>query len=134
MTDSTEGEATNWRKLERDDEGGANPPHRMSAGEFRELGLLQEVNRRVLHPLGLALEIVIAEDGSTRFGEVWDYRHDPEGIMFAVDEDDNLDCVVDFKDRAVRVALEWERRRDARIARLGFMVQPIHESVDGPLT
>ncbi len=30
--------------------------------EFREFGYLQEVNRRFLHPLGLALEVVIDDD------------------------------------------------------------------------
>jgi len=66
---------------------------RMNAAEFRNLGLLMEVNRMFLHPRGLALEIVVEEDGSMRFGEVWDYRDDPEGIAFADDrwfDDDNL--------------------------------------------
>lgn len=33
----------------------------MPAEEFRELGFLQEVNRRLLHPCGLALQITRAE-------------------------------------------------------------------------
>lgn len=53
---------------------------KMSAKEFRELGLLQEVNRLYLHPMGLALEIVVEDDGTEHFGEVWDYRADPEGM------------------------------------------------------
>jgi len=36
----------------------------MEVSEFRRLGLLQELNRQFLHPLGLALE-VIGPDGDT---------------------------------------------------------------------
>jgi hypothetical protein len=57
---------------------------RMTPKEFRELGYLQELNRQFLHPLGLALEMVIDTDtGAEAFGQVWDYRDDPEGIVFA---------------------------------------------------
>ncbi len=53
----------------------------MSIKEFIESGFLQEVNRRLLHPCGLALEAV--KDGDEwRLGGVWDARDDPEGIMF----------------------------------------------------
>jgi hypothetical protein len=56
---------------------------RMTPKEFRELGYLQELNRQFLHPLGLALEMVIDTDtGAEAFGQVWDYRDDPEGITF----------------------------------------------------
>lgn len=54
----------------------------MDIKTFRRLGLLQELNRQFLHPLGLALEVVVEDDGSERFGNVWDYRDDPEGIVF----------------------------------------------------
>lgn len=58
---------------------------RMSVSEFRKLGYLREVNRCFLHPLGLALEIVVEVDGTMRFGEVHDYRDDPEGLMYGED-------------------------------------------------
>jgi hypothetical protein len=54
----------------------------MTVAEFRATGLLQEINRRLLHPCGLALEVIVAEDGTESFGAVWDYREDPEGITF----------------------------------------------------
>jgi len=54
----------------------------MTVKEFREQGYLQELNRRFLHPLGLALEVVLHDDGTETFGEVWDSRDDPEGFMF----------------------------------------------------
>lgn len=58
----------------------------MSIREFRELGFLQEVNRCFLHPLGLALEARVPEDGSDEYlAGVWDYRSDPEGITYAPD-------------------------------------------------
>ncbi len=53
----------------------------MDLKEFREKGYLQELNRCFLHPLGLALEMVIEDDGTYRLGGIWDYRH--EGISFA---------------------------------------------------
>jgi len=56
----------------------------ISIQEFIERGFLQEINRRLLHPCGLALEVV--KDGDEwRFGGVWDSRDDPEGIMFVGD-------------------------------------------------
>jgi hypothetical protein len=79
---------------------------RIDIAEFRERGYLQEVNRLMLHPLGLALEVVIDDckfcaasgridggknhcehcDGrgkTERLGGVWDYRDDPEGMLYA---------------------------------------------------
>jgi len=58
---------------------------RISIRKFQELGFLQEVNRLVLHPLGLALEVVFNEDGTENFAEPWDYRDDPEGLLFMED-------------------------------------------------
>lgn len=71
---------------------------------LRESGLLFEINRRVLHQFGLALEIYVAEEGSDlalvsrssagekvlftggeAFGQVWDYRDDPEGIAYGAE-------------------------------------------------
>jgi hypothetical protein len=52
----------------------------MDIAEFRDQGYLQEVNRLVLHPAGLALEVVVNEDGTEQLGGVLDCREDPEGI------------------------------------------------------
>lgn len=54
----------------------------MDIKEFREKGFLQEVNRRFFHPLGLALSVEIDEDGLERLGKIWDYRDDPEGMLY----------------------------------------------------
>lgn len=90
---------------------------KMSITEFREKGYLQELNRRFLHPLGLALEVVIEDDGSERFGGVWDYRDDPEGIIFG---EDTLDAR-----KAANINDEFNARREAREERLGYIVQPV---------
>ena len=51
--------------------------------EFREYGLLFEINRRVLHPLGLAMAVEIDDDGNVAFSnKIWDCRDDPEGIIY----------------------------------------------------
>jgi len=86
--------------------------------EFRERGYLQEVNRRLLHPLGLALEIVQDEDGSERLGGVWDYRDDPEGMYFAE---------VDV-DKAMAIETEIKLRKPLRLKSMGYFVQPIEEA------
>jgi len=81
--------------------------------EFTRLGYLQELNRQFLHPLGMALEVVVEEDGTERLGGVWDYRDDPEGIVYG--EVDS--CKVAMVEAILRKKLP-ERR-----ARLGFVVQ-----------
>ena len=50
-----------------------------------EKGLIFEINRKVLHPLGLALEIEIDDDGKVVIGSIWDCRSDPEGVLFSPD-------------------------------------------------
>ena len=60
---------------------------RMTVKEFRAAGYLRQVNQQFFHPLGMALEVIIDANGNEQFGEVWDYRDDPEGICFADDED-----------------------------------------------
>lgn len=89
---------------------------RMDVREFRELGLLQEVNRLFFHPLGLALEVIIQPDGAERIGGIWDYRDDPEGIRFG---DDEMDL-----EKAKR-ADEFMRAQHARREKvLGYVIQP----------
>lgn len=87
---------------------------RMDPAEFRELGFLQEVNRQFLHPLGLALEVVVEEDGSVAMGGIWDFRDDPEGIVLARPPK---------VDAAAHVAIERERHREARERLMGSVVQ-----------
>jgi hypothetical protein len=58
---------------------------KMTPKEFRESGYLQELNRLFLHPLGLAMEVTINDDGTEFFSGVWDCRDDPEGIVYSPD-------------------------------------------------
>jgi hypothetical protein len=76
-------------------------------------GYLQEVNRAFFHPLGLALEVHM---GTGRM-RIWDFRDDPEGMIFAETED--------LRPKAARVAEIREARRPAREAALGFWQQPV---------
>ena len=57
----------------------------MDLDELRSSGLLFHINKEILHPIGLALEVTVEEDGSSRISGVWDARDDPEGITY-VDE------------------------------------------------
>jgi hypothetical protein len=98
---------------------------RIDIAEFRKAGFLQEVNRQFFHPLGLALEVVAEEDGSEHLGGVWDYRDDPEGIVFAGDlavDREKVDCV----------AAEHERHRASREALMepGRVVQKPGETFE----
>jgi len=92
---------------------------RMSVKEFREKGFLQELNRQFLHPLGLAIEVVInEEDGSEKFGEVWDYTDDPEGIIFKSIKDRH-------KIKADKVKELFEIKSKVRLKNFGYIIQPI---------
>jgi hypothetical protein len=55
---------------------------KINIAEFRKLGFLQEANRLFFHPLGMALEVVVNDDGTETLGGVWDSREDPEGFEF----------------------------------------------------
>lgn len=89
---------------------------KLSVKEFREQGYLQELNRCFLHPLGLAMEVTLHEDGSESFGEVWDYRDEPDGMTFG-------HGMID-KDKAKRIEEERESKAFVRLARFNFVIQP----------
>lgn len=97
-------------------------PDEMSVADFREQGYLQETNRRLLHPLGLAL-VVETFEGLEVIRGVRDERADPEGIIFAEGTIPPAE-----KDRAARITAEWTSRSAARLASLGYVVQPIEET------
>ena len=94
---------------------------RIDIKELRSGGYLQEVNRRFFHPLGMALEVIIDDEtGEEKFGGVWDYRNDPEGVIYA------CDIVLDpeFKNKAQKIAKELRLKRMSREKLLGFFIQP----------
>ena len=82
-------------------------PNRMDIREFWEAGYLQEANRRFFHPLGLALEVEVDDEtGEFRLGGVWDYRDDPEGVLFSPG-------IID-PNKAMKVGAEMLRKKDVR--------------------
>ena len=82
--------------------------------EFRRLGYLQELNRQFLHPLGLAMEVVIDhETGEESLGGVWDARSDPEGIRFDAFDEERARCVCQ----------EQKARAETRRRSLGYVIQ-----------
>ena len=90
----------------------------ISVKEFRARGYLQEVNRNYLHPLGLALGVEIAEDGSETFFKVMDCREDPEGVYFE-------SFTKEDRDRARIIAKERQSKGLARFRLFGSDVQEI---------
>ena len=99
---------------------------RIDLQEFRNDGYLQELNRQFLHPLGLALEVIVddfkkdvTKQKVLSLGGVWDYRDDPEGMAFG-DLSDK-----DSKEKAKRIKRERIRFAKTRKEKLGFIVQPI---------
>lgn len=90
---------------------------RINPKEFQEFGYLQEVNRQFLHPLGLALEVIVNnETGEVSFGGVWDIRDEPEGMRFA-------DGEIDPK-KAARVHEAWQEKGRVRVEKLKYIIQP----------
>jgi hypothetical protein len=94
-----------------------NDVKRMTPKEFRQAGYLQELNRCFLHPLGLALEVVVNADGTEHFNGLWDCRDDPEGIVYSPSELDT--------EAAKRIYDEREKKRRVRLAAFGFDMQPV---------
>lgn len=92
-------------------------PPVMDVEEFRSLGLLQEINRLILHPLGLAMYV---DPANQRIG-VYDDRTDPEGFAFGGD--------LPYPEKASSVVELLEQRGPARIEALGYVVQPLPPEV-----
>lgn len=94
---------------------------RMSIKEFRKKGYLQELNRRFLHPLGMALEVIIDEETKEeKLGGVWDFQDDPEGIYFSEEVTNDPS----FKINSQVIAKELRISRENREKLLGFFLQP----------
>ena len=89
---------------------------RMDIKEFREMGLLAELNRVFLHPLGLALEIIIDDEtGKEKLGGIWDCRDDPEGMLYGKEY---------FPTEKIKKAQEFiKQKHEQRMKTLGFIYQ-----------
>lgn len=90
----------------------SNPALRiMSLKEFIEEGYLQELNRKFLHPCGLALSVMMDEEtGEAEFADIIDARDDPEGYAF--DDEHMKKNLATFKHKADNV--EKQRKKHSR--------------------
>jgi hypothetical protein len=94
---------------------------RMTARTFLRMGILLEVNRQFLHPLGFALATVPAKDGDGDELVIIDGREDRAGIAFTGDVLAHPELV----ERA-RLFIRFKNARHrARIETRGFIAQPI---------
>lgn len=90
---------------------------RITIKEFREKGFLQELNRQFLHPLGMALEVLIEEDGTESLGGIWDYREDAEGMFY------NNDLILEDRVRYVAYLKVSKVNERIRVSKgLGLLV------------
>ena len=101
-----------------------NKIKKMSISELREKGYLQELNRRFLHPLGLALEVIVNDDGTEELGGIWDYRDDDEGIYYGLSKSEG-DRIARFEKNARFIDEEIEKRSNARKTLFGDVIEPI---------
>ena len=81
--------------------------------ELREMGLIHELNRLFLHPMGFALEIIILDNGEEKLGGIWDYRDNPEGILFNKLNQKKIDKIKKFRKQKAK------KRKEI----LGFIIQ-----------
>jgi len=96
----------------------------MSIKEFREEGYLQEANRRFFHPLGLALEVTRDRDGNYLLTGIWDYRDDPEGIIYSIAKADRHRQET-FLKKYNNVQEEMEKKKKTRLRKFGFFIERI---------
>jgi len=87
---------------------------KLNINEFVEFGYLQEVNRLFFHPLGLALFVIIDDNGNSELGGIYDCREELGGIRFV-----NVD-----PEKTVRVMEEFQKMSEQRQVALGYTIQP----------
>lgn len=92
--------------------------------EFQEKGYLQELNRQFLHPLGLALSVFIDGDGNYSLDSIWDYRDDPEGLYYNL-ENSSKERKDRFKKNKEYIEEQFEMFKNNRLEKLGFQIEPI---------
>lgn len=88
----------------------------MDLREFWKQGWLQEVNRLFFHPRGLALEMTEHDSGEVTLSGIWDYRDDPEGIIFGDGPDAEL---------TEAPHEQFQRHAQHRIDLMGNTIQPV---------
>ena len=88
-----------------------------------DTGLLFRINREILHPLGLAMEIQTwkykGKQKAKFTNKLWDYRRDPEGMLYA----DETFTEADQKHKLFMKKF-GEKKLKERYKRLGYIIQP----------
>lgn len=94
----------------------------LSLQEFCESGLLQEINRRFFHPMGLSLYVTVdLATNKIRFGGIEDLRDDPEGVYFATGNSEFSRAKEENVDRML------VSKKEVREKSLGYYLQPTPE-------
>jgi hypothetical protein len=97
-------------------------------------GLLFEINRRILHPLGLAIAVEVPGEDAPEGGvlvspmSVLDVRDDPEGFCF----EDEAYVQGKAKLAAFLEDTQFRKRIMARRASLGYVIQSIPPEPEQP--
>lgn len=100
---------------------------KISIKEFRKSGYLQELNRRFLHPLGLALEVFIDDDGNESLSGIWDYREDKEGIIYDINNSDE-ERKEKFKKNKEFIDYQFKKKLEERKNKIGYEIESIPNS------
>jgi len=94
-----------------------------------DTGLLFSINNQVLHPLGLALSVIVEEGGSiSGFGPLWNCTDDPEGIYFGPEAFfDGLGKLHQY----LKTRGGAEKIYNQRLEKLGYVIQPPQRGQNG---
>ena len=97
------------------------PLKQMDITEFMEEGYLSEINRRFLHPLGLALFVSNTDEEPDvwHLGGVYDERDDPEGWRMGEQ------ILPEVRRKMKNIQRIEKARKPARRRILGYWVQPV---------
>lgn len=104
------------------------PKKKLSINELREEGYLQEANRQFFHPLGLSLMVnIIGENGEDSTVCILDNRHDLEGVVFGLEQDDYYSegSLQETRDKAQMVAEQAVMRHEPRVNAIGHWIERI---------
>lgn len=101
-----------------------NIPKLIELKEFVEKGYLQEMNRRFLHPLGLAMAFQTTPDGESFFYGIFDVRQDPEGFVYNFQNMGEKE-LEEVRKKQVHINIEWSERLPHRKTILGSIVEDI---------
>ena len=95
-----------------------NEIDKMDIATFVEIGMLQEINRLILHPVGMAMSVEIDDEGQCKLGDIL-ITEDPAGIHFS-----NESALSDkFKQKCDNLDSLRDKAKEARIRELGYFVQ-----------